>query len=413
MPPHGRLASLAPGILVAATGVGAADLITAAFSGDQLGVAIAWAVVLGATLKFALSEGLARWQLATDETPLESLARIAGRGVVAAFLAYLVFWGFFVATALMGGAGVTAHALLGGTDPRTGRIAYGLATSLLGALLVRTGGYALFQRVMKVTIGITFALVVATGALVLAQDWATIAPTLLVHRRPVTEGLGLAWTIALIGSVGGTVTVLSYGYWIREEGRHGLAHLAESRLDLGIGYLMTALFGVAMVVVGSTIEVTGDGTAVIIAIGDALATRLGQPARWAFLVGAWGTVACSLLGVWQSVPYLFADTWAQLRGRGAGVRVDVASPPYRLALYALATIPALGLVRQFSTMQRWYAIVGASFMPLLALALLVVGGRALRGRPGAHGPLAIGAYVVVLAFFVVAAAFEIRSRLGR
>ena len=57
-----RLAIFGPGILVAATGVGAGDLATGAFSGGELGVAVLWAVVLGAGLKFVLNEGLARWQ---------------------------------------------------------------------------------------------------------------------------------------------------------------------------------------------------------------------------------------------------------------------------------------------------------------------------------------------------------------
>ncbi len=41
------LSILGPGILVAATGVGAGDLATAAFTGSRLGLACLWAVVLG------------------------------------------------------------------------------------------------------------------------------------------------------------------------------------------------------------------------------------------------------------------------------------------------------------------------------------------------------------------------------
>lgn len=408
------LATIAPGVLVAATGVGAGDLITAAFTGHQLGVTIAWAVLVGAGLKFVLSEGLARWQLATGDTPLEGLARHAGRGVLVVLLAYMVAWSFFVGAALMGACGVTAHAVLGGTDARTGKIAYGIATSALGVVLVRGGGYQLFQRVMKACIGVMFAIVVLTGILVLVQDWPLVVAQLGAHRQPVLAGTGLAWTVALIGGVGGTVTILSYGYWIREEGREGMGALRACRTDLAIGYAMTALFGVAMVVIGSTIAIEGEGTGVILAVADQLEGRLGAPGRWAFLVGAWGTVACSLLGVWQSVPYLFADAWTQLRrGDGSRREVDVTSRPYRIALYALATIPALGLFRQFATIQQWYAIVGAAFMPALALALLVVARRALHDRPGRHGPLALAGYGVVLAFFLLASALELRDRLLR
>ena len=73
-----RLLSLiGPGILIAATRVGAGDLATASFAGSQLGTAILWAAVIGAFLKFVLNEGLARWQLATGSTVLPPLIQRA------------------------------------------------------------------------------------------------------------------------------------------------------------------------------------------------------------------------------------------------------------------------------------------------------------------------------------------------
>ncbi|MAF09550.1 iron transporter, partial [Candidatus Poribacteria bacterium] len=45
---RGVLSVIGPGILVAATGVGAGDLATGAFTGSQLGTAVLWAVVVGA-----------------------------------------------------------------------------------------------------------------------------------------------------------------------------------------------------------------------------------------------------------------------------------------------------------------------------------------------------------------------------
>ena len=65
------LAVIGPGILVAATGIGAGDLATSAFTGRALGLTVLWAVVLGAFFKFVLNEGLARWQLATGRTLVE------------------------------------------------------------------------------------------------------------------------------------------------------------------------------------------------------------------------------------------------------------------------------------------------------------------------------------------------------
>ena len=69
----GLWAVLGPGLLVAATGIGAGDLATASFTGSILGTAVLWAAVVGAFLKYVVTEGLARWQLATGDTLLEGL----------------------------------------------------------------------------------------------------------------------------------------------------------------------------------------------------------------------------------------------------------------------------------------------------------------------------------------------------
>jgi Mn2+/Fe2+ NRAMP family transporter len=256
---------------------------------------------------------------------------------------------------------------------------------------------------MGAAIGLMFVTVVATAVWV-APDWGAVATGLLVPRVPGVPG-GAGWTAALMGGVGGTLTVLCYGYWIREEGRAGPADLPVSRLDLGAGYAMTALFGIAMVIVGSTVEVSGRGAGLVVSLADRLEATLGPAGRWTFLAGAWAAVASSLLGVWQSVPYLFADQWRLLRPTAAGRAepVDTAARPYRLFLYALATVPLLGVAHSFAATQRLYAITGAAFMPILAATLLAL--AAPRRHLGEHRnrPATNVTLVAILVFFAVLA----------
>src|SRR5690606_15335089 len=136
---------------------------------------------------------------------------------------------------------------------------------------------------------------------------------LLVPTIPQLTAEGVVWTVALIGGIGGTLTVLCYGYWLREEGRTGAEHLRDCRLDLGMSYVMTAIFGIAMVIVGTSIQVEGEGTQLLVRLSDRLGQELGWPGRALFLLGTFGTVFSSLLGVWQAVPYLFADCWQLVR----------------------------------------------------------------------------------------------------
>ena len=60
---------IGPGFAVAATGVGAGDMVSAAVAGSRYGMAIAWAAIVGAILKYVMNEGVARWQLATHRGP--------------------------------------------------------------------------------------------------------------------------------------------------------------------------------------------------------------------------------------------------------------------------------------------------------------------------------------------------------
>lgn len=376
---------LGPGLLVAATGVGAGDLATAAFTGSQLGTGVLWAVVLGAFLKFVLNEGLARWQIATGETLLAGAVRRLGRPVRVLFPLYLLPWTFFVGSALASACGVTLHAMLPVCeDPVAGKQAFGVAASLLGIVLVRAGGFRLFERTMAGSIAVMFVTVVATAvllrpdALAVARGFLPQIPDAGGDAAGDAGGGGLGWTVALMGGVGGTLTVLCYGYWIRAEGRDRPEDLAVMRLDLGVSYAMTAMFGIAMVVIGSTITAEGEGAGLVVALAERLSGPLGPVGRWAFLVGAFGAVFSSLLGVWQSVPYVFADFWRLVRGEeAAGARaVDTAARPYRLYLYAIGTVPLLGLFASFREIQRAYAIIGALFIPLLAVVLLALNGRA-------------------------------------
>ena len=398
------LTLIGPGLMVAATGIGAGDLATASFAGSLLGTAILWAVLVGALMKFVVTEGLARWQLATGSTFLEGAIDLFGRRMGWLFLLYLCLWSFFVASALMSACGAALHALIPVFESAvTGKIVFGILCSLAGWGLVIAGGYPLFEKVMKACIALMLITVVVT-AILLWPGTAAVMKGLFVPAIPPVEG-GTGWTVALMGGVGGTVTVLCYGYWIREEKRSGTEHLTDSRIDLAAAYSVTALFGVAMVIVGSSIETEGRGAALLVNLSTTLEQSLGTTGKWLFLVGAAGAVFSSLLGVWQAVPYLFADTWQQLRLSGPKERhattdaID-GSPAYRGYLAVLALVPMAGLFFSFREIQKLYAVVGAWFFPALTLALLIMNNRRrLVGETARNGPAANLALLVVLAFF--------------
>ena len=420
----GLLAIIGPGLLIAATGVGAGDLAGGAFAGMKIGTAVIWAAVLGAFLKFVLTEGLARFQIATGETLLEGAVRRLGPLVQWIFLPYLIVWSIWVGSAMMSACGATAHAVLPFfDDPVMGKRAFGIAHSVVGVILVRLGGYKLFEKIMSTCIALMFVTAIA-AAVMTKPDWLAVLRGTFIPNLFSMTGEERNWTIALMGGVGGTLTVLCYGYWIREEGRDTLADTREAvricRIDLAVGYIMTALFGIAMVIIGSQVTAEGKGSALVVNIGAQLDETIGPFGKWAFLIGAWGAVFSSLLGVWQAVPYIFADFWqlrderkqttigadaqgdADAQGEAtAGPRkVDVNGMPYRMYLVAIAVVPMLGLLIDFSRVQLLYQVIGAFFMPLLAVALMLLLGPTRWSPPQLRNhPLTMVVLALTLLFF--------------
>lgn len=372
---------IGPGLMLAATGVGAGDLAGGAFAGMKLGTAVLWAVVVGAFFKFVITEGLARWQLATGTTLLEGSVLYLGRVVQWVFLIYLLVWSFGVGSALISVCGVAAHALFPVfDDPVMAKVSFGIIHSLVGLGLVWVGSFRFLERTMTILVGIMIVVVLVTGVLI-GADWSAVTSGLLIPRVPATEG-GVAWTLALMGGVGGTLTVLCYGYWMQEENRTDPGFLKTCRIDLGFSYFLMALFGIAMVVIADGMVLSGKGATLIIDLADRLGDKMGSTARLIFLAGTWAAVFSSLLGVWQAVPYLFADFWHLFRSKGLKpgnfkpFKVDTKGKTYRIYLVLLALIPLLGLRYDFQLVQKLNAVFGALVMPMVALALLILNGKA-------------------------------------
>jgi hypothetical protein len=94
-------------------------------------------------------------------------------------------------------------------------------------------------------------------------------------------------------------------------------------------------------------------------------------------------------------------------------KVDTTAMPYRIYLYALALIPIIGLWIGFAQMQKLYAIIGAIFIPMLALVLLILNGKIkfigdlYRNRLSTTLCL-----IFILLFFLFAASLSIKNVLG-
>lgn len=368
----GLLKRTGPGIIVAATGLGAGDIVAASAAGAQFGTILLWAVIFGGILKFVITEGIGRWQLATGTTLLEGWIDCLPRVFSWYFLVYLCLWTFITAAAMMAACGLAAYAFFPGISVA----GWGAIHALVALGIVWFGAYNWLETAMKFFIGLMFVTVIYCAIRVMPGP-GEIATGIFLPSVPDT---GLAYVLGIIGGVGGSITVMSYGYWMREAGWQGKDMMPVMRMDLAVAYGLTAAFGIAIIIVSAGVQpevVSGNNMA--LAVANQLVPVTGETGKWIFLFGFWGAVFSSMIGVWHGVPFLFANFIYHYRKHTHLLESETSisrTPAYRgyLVIMALLPMPMLLLERPVWIVIT-YAVTGAVFMPLLAALLLYMNSR--------------------------------------
>jgi Mn2+/Fe2+ NRAMP family transporter len=250
---------------------------------------------------------------------------------------------------------------------------WAVSHSLIAFLFVWVGRYQLFENVMKVLILCKVVIVVVIAAL-LRPDLGEIASGLV----PKVPAGSLLYAVGIVGGLGGTLALASYGYWVRDKGWRSPSWVPIMRLDAGLGYVVTAIFGVAVMVIGAEL-LFGTGRSIgeeegLVNLAGPLGERFGSVVRWVFLAGLWAISFASVIGVWNGMSYLFADIVRTLRGipeEEAGPYISEKSPAYRsfLILLTFPTIPLIVLGQPVALVLLWTAM-GAVFLPFLSITLM-------------------------------------------
>ena len=395
----GRLGLVGPGLVLAATTVGIGDFISSAVAGERFGTTFIWAILLAAFLKFFLTEGLGRWHLASGQTIIYGWDQIS-RLATLAVAVYLVIWAFAFGAAGPSVVGLAANAML----PVLPVPAWAVIHSVLAFLLVLIGRYGLFEKFMKVLILAKVATVVLVAAL-LRPDLGGLAAG-LVPRIP--DG-SLFYAVGIVGGLGGTLALASYGYWVRDKGWRSPAWIPLMRFDAGLGYVVTAVFGISVIVIGAEFLFNSgrsiEGEEGLVALADPLGERFGGVLRWVFLAGVWAISFASVVGVWNGMSYLFADIVRTLRRipeEEAGPHISEKSPAFR-AFLVMLTVPTIPLIvfGQPVTLVLLWATMGALFLPFLSVTLLyLLNSRRVapeyRSRPLSNAVLGISLVVFVV-----------------
>ncbi|MFD5869649.1 Nramp family divalent metal transporter [Streptomyces sp. NPDC060322] len=407
---------IGPGIVVAATGVGAGDLVATLIAGSKFGYTLMWAAVIGCLVKISLAEAVGRWHLATGRTLFDGW-RTLGGWTTGYFAVYVVIWGFVYGATAMSSSALPIVALF---PDGPGLKTWAIITGLIGLVFVWFNQYAVFEKVMTVLIGIMFVVVVYVAIRVVPDVGASFAGLL-----PVLPDGSLIYTLGLIGGVGGTITMAAYGYWVNAKGWSDTSWMKVMRLDNRAAYLTTGVFVVAMLIVGaellhsSQIALT-KGDRGLIDLGQVLEDRFGAGTAKLFLVGFFATSFSSLIGVWHGVSLMFADFVERIRAGRVGVGVEKASSetvgrqersvPFRAYLLWLTFPPMtlLWLDEPFGLVIG-YGVLGAFFMPFLALTLLWLLNSERTPREWRNGWLSNGMLGTAGLLFVVLCVQQVRE----
>lgn len=395
-------ALIGPGLFVAAAGIGAGDIVSATIGGANYGLALLWVVALAAFLKCFLNEGIARWQLATDTTAIEGWFQHLPWWVNAYFGIYLILWTPAVSAALTNACGLGIANLTGGAIPANwGAVIH----SLIGFAFVALGGFEGFEKLMKALIGIMFFSMIACAILTLHDPLSVLKG--FVPAIPSGSGPSV---LSVLGGIGGSITMLAYNYWLREENMLGPQWLKHVRKDIAVAYGFTALFGMSvMSIADQTFHIPGikitDSQAVT-KMAETLGSVIGGIGFYSYSIGFWAAVFASLLGVWQSVPYIYADFYGVIRGLKPAERTaitQVTSTPYRLALIFVTLAPMpFAFMNQPLFIIRIYTIVGSFFIPFLAATLLYLNNFRIPANSGVRKNGSVTNTVLIFALIVFA-----------
>ncbi|MFI7008974.1 Nramp family divalent metal transporter [Streptomyces sp. NPDC050145] len=400
---------IGPGIVVAATGVGAGDLVATLIAGSNFGYTLLWAAVIGCLVKISLAEACGRWHLATGRTLFDGWASL-GRWTTWFFAVYVIVWGFVYGAAAMSSSALPLQALFPDVFPGDWSIKpWAILCGLVGLAFVWFNKYAVFEKVMTVLVGVMFVVTVYLAIRVtpnLADAFAGLLPVVPDEKDSILNTLGL------IGGVGGTITLAAYGYWVNAKGWSDASWMKVMRLDNRVAYITTGIFVVAMLFVGAELLHSSNiaiasGDQGLVDLSKILEAEYGTATAKLFLVGFFATSFTSLIGVWHGVSLMFADfaeRYRSARTRGSEVpRGDREKGwPFRAYLLWL-TFPPIVLLFQGQPFRLviLYGVLGAAFMPFLALTLIWLLNSSRTPSDWRNGKLSNGMLAVAGLLFVV------------
>jgi Mn2+/Fe2+ NRAMP family transporter len=324
MPRYRLWNSLGPGILLAATSIGASHLVFSPQAGALFGYQLLWLVVFSHVLKYPAFEFGPRYAAATGHHLLDGYARIPGpRGwALVVFLISTLAQGIGVLAGVVSIAGVVLWTWTGLLDSASCAV---LLTGIVVVLLLG-GGFTWLDHLNKIMMAI---LAVATFlAFVPVLPGPEVLPRLVVPSLPPGS---IVLVAAILGWMPTGIDVsVWHSFWTLEKIRRNepdgdlvldplevrAGRLRRALLDMRLGYGLSLCTGVMFVIMGA-VHLMGrghdlQGVEFAEALSTAYTNILGRWMYHVFMLAALLAMFSTSYTVIDGFSRSFAEGWATL-----------------------------------------------------------------------------------------------------
>ncbi|GAB4236011.1 MAG: Nramp family divalent metal transporter [Acidobacteriota bacterium] len=378
-----------PGLVFLLSALGAGDIVSNAAAGAQYRFSLAWVLLGALVFRFVWLDTSARYVLLTGQSLLQGFHRFGSWAtwfVLGAVV--LVRHGLNLSKILLLGE---ATQLLFPLPGSSGTAIWAVFWSLVAFAVVVWGGYRWIEKLFT-------GILVALGGMFVAAAYYHFPPVealvagLTVPSLPAGDGPFSTPIVilALIGTEAGSMTNLTYSYFVREKGWRTAEAMTRQRREL-FGSIS------CMFLMGLLVQITAAGVfaqrGAAFRSTEELVQLLGETqgvfGSVVFALGLWAALFTGLVGATTGYGLIAVDAVRRLLfpGRSGEVARESREPKHDPLFRGLAALWILGPlyilwipVEPLELLLLSHALA-ALMIPLLALGLLaLVNGRSLRER---------------------------------
>ena len=368
----GYLRSLGPGLVAVLTWLGAGDVVSAGVAGGNYGYALMWAMVAAILIRYFFVSLIAKYQLCNQhgEGVIDGLARVHG-WYPPVLLFCVVALGHVQGAFLTVGAGETWVQLTG----RGSTWQWAVVWSAAALALILRSAYRGVEKAFKVMVAVLSISLVGSALAAGPSPLGILRGTVGLQLPPDQGSFSaLLVVLSMIGAVGGSIMNLSYPYFLQEKGWQGPRYRKLQNYDFLLAVILMLVLNLSVWTLGA--EIIHGSDAPLEDLGSlslVLRETLGQAGQRLFVIGVFGAVFTSLVGVALGLAILSTHSYLCWQKGSSSVSIEWKKQPiYRFTVFWVLVPPlvwTLPGMPGFVTLTLVGNAVQVFFMPLLVVGL--------------------------------------------